>query len=85
MECNAMERYSSRQKRYYDKEAGKAEKEELEKDTLTEEHKKYVFNLNFEYTCEVENKVINKFDAYLKLIEEWFEKKIEKIDESLKE
>lgn len=34
--------------------------------------------------AEVEGKVVNNFDADLKLIEEWIHKPIEEIDEGLK-
>ena len=56
-------------------------KVDVEQEALTEEsHIKYVFNIIFEYVgvqnsagAEVERKVVNKFDADLKLIEEWIQ------------
>ena len=67
-------------------------KGDVEQEAHTEEsHMKDVFNIVFEYVGvqnsmgqKVESKVVNKFDADLKLIEEWFQKSIEQIDMSLK-
>jgi len=57
-------------------------KEDIEQEALIEEsHMKYVFNIVFKYVgvqnstgAEVESKVVNKFHADLKLIEEWIHK-----------
>jgi len=61
----------------------KAEKEEVEQESLTEEHNKHVFNIVFEYAGvqnnmgeEVESKFVNEFDGDLMLIEEWIQKYI---------
>jgi len=65
------------------------DKEEEEKEALIEEHNKDVSKIVFVYMGvqnnmgeKVENKVANKFDGDLKLIEEQIQMPIEKIDES---
>ena len=66
-------------------------KADVKQEPLTKEHNKHVFNVSFEYVgvqnnmgIHFENKVVNIFDANLKLIEEWIKKQMEQIDVSFK-